>query len=434
MRTTRPYILDTLRLAAPVAVARLGVIGLSLADVIVVGQFAPDELAHQALALAPVGVVVVTAIGLLTGVQVCAARVIGAGHEAAAGAVLRRGLVLALIAGGGASIALWLLGARVFTTFGVDTGLAASAAKVMAVLALSAPLHLVYVAGAYFLEALKRPLASSFIMWGGNGVNLALNFLWVPEHGAIGSAWATVCARLMLATAILAWIWYLRDGARYGVRARGAGPSYRELLGVGGAAAVSQAVEAGAFSAMTVVAARVSDAAVSGYQIILNVCAVVFMLAMGVAAACTVLVAEAVGRGARHEATRAGWTGLGVVLALMLGAACALLVAPQAIARIYTADAALGALVASVMWIAAIAVVPDGAQVVASAGLRARGDNWFPTASHVFAYALIMPALGYWLGERLGMGVAGLIWAIMIASFASIGVLLARWMWLTRRT
>lgn len=79
------------------------------------------------------------------------------------------------------------------------------------------------------------------------------------------------------------------------------------------------------------------------------------------------------------------------------------------------------------MWLCALVLHPDGAQVVAASALRARGDNWFPTWSHIFAYAVVMPVLGFWLAERQGMGVAGLIWAIFWASVASALVLLLRW-------
>jgi MATE family multidrug resistance protein len=64
--------------------------------------------------------------------------------------------------------------------------------------------------------------------------------------------------------------------------------------------------------------------------------------------------------------------------------------------------------------------------------LRARGDNWFPTFSHIAAYAVVMPVLGYWLAEREGMGVAGLILAIFWASVLSAVVLVARWGFLAR--
>jgi MATE family multidrug resistance protein len=411
----------------------LGIIGMALVDVIVVGQLAPDELPHQALGWAPTAVFLVAAIGLLQGVQVLAARALGEKNMHGAGVALQRGLVLALIAGAVSAALMWVAGAQLFTTFGIDAALATPSAKVMAVLAVSIPLHLIYIAATYFLEAIKKPGISTAVMWVANIVNLALNLWWVPDFGAVGSAWATVGARVFLAVAILACIWFLRDGAVYGVRKLGLpGPSYRALLGVGVAAAVSQAVEAGAFSAMTVIAGRIGAEVVSAYQILLNIMAFVFMIALGMGAATAVLVSEAIGRGAPRDAARAGWTGLWLNTIAMLIAAVLILVFAAQIGRAYTADLGLAGLIASLMWVCALALTPDGGQVVAASALRARGDNWFPTFSHILAYAVAMPLLGFWLAEREGMGVAGLVLAIFWSSVISVAILITRWWALSR--
>src|SRR5437868_6617618 len=82
------------------------------------------------------------------------------------------------------------------------------------VLAPSVPLHVIYVAGAYFLEAIKRPTISTMAMWSANVVNLVLVLVLVPKHGAVGAAWATVGARAFLAASTVGWI-LLREGNRY---------------------------------------------------------------------------------------------------------------------------------------------------------------------------------------------------------------------------
>lgn len=435
MTAPRPYVVDTLRLAGPVALARLGIIGMGLADVVVVGQLAPDELPHQALGWAPTAVFLVAAIGLLQGVQVLAARAIGEKNLAGAGVALRRGLMLALIAGLLSAAAMWAVGANLFSVFGVEPELVAPSNAVMMILALSVPLHLLYVAATFFLEAIKKPGVSTLIMWLANGVNLALNLWWVPEHGAVGSAWATVAARVFLAGVILCWVFFLmRERVKYGVSASADqnGPSYRALLAVGVAAAVSQAVEAGAFSAMTVIAGRIGAEVVSAYQIMLNLLALIFMIALGFGAAAAVLVSEAKGREAPRDAARAGWTGIALNAMAMALAGAAVLAFAAPIGRAYTADLALAATLASLMWVGALVLVPDGTQVVTASALRARGDNWFPTGSHIFAYAIVMPIIGYWLAERQGMGVEGLLMAIFWASVASAIVLLLRWWALAR--
>lgn len=405
---------------------------MGVVDVMVVGQIVPSQLPHQALGWAPIGVLLVTGIGLLTGVQVLAARALGAGTPAEAGGAWRRGLVVSGVAGALAVGLVWLLGARVFTAFGIAPELAAPSAAVARILALSVPLHFVYVTSAFFLESVQKPLASTLVMWGCNAANLGLNLALVPSYGAEGSAWATVGARLCLAAGLVIWVLRSADLARFGVRERSRGPSYGALLRVGGAAAVSHAAESGAFSGMTLVAGRIGGDAVSTYQILLNLLAIVFMVSLGFSSATAVLTSEAVGRKAPADAARASFVGLALNSAFMLVSALILYVFAGAIGRAYTADLEVAAGVAALMWLVALILPPDGGQVVAASALRARGDNWFPTASHLLSYALVMPALGLWLGEWRGQGVTGLMLAILGASWLSCTALCVR-LWRLRR-
>jgi multidrug resistance protein, MATE family len=426
------FVPKLLRLAWPVTLARLGIMGMGLCDVIVVGQLAPDELADQALGWAYTGVALVTGIGLLTGVQVLASRALGAGRPEAAGGALQRGLGVAAISGALCVAAMWLGGPSMFSAFGIAPELAVPAAAVMRVLALSIPLHFVYVVAAFFLESIQRPMASTVVMGLANLLNLVMNLWLVPEHGAIGSAWATVVARAFLAGTLLVWVFALPDARRFGLRQRAHGPSYREFLGVGFAAAVSQAAEAGAFNLMTLFAGRIGAQAVAAYQILLNISAVVFMLALGLSSATMVITSEAIGRDAPRDAARASWTGIGLNCVLMLAVGLGLALAPDTIASAYTADATLVATIAGLLPLVAALILPDGGQGVASAGLRAHRDNWFPTVSHLAAYALLMPGLAWLLGEHLSMGVRGLMYAILWASVFSFGVLGVRLWQLTR--
>jgi MATE family multidrug resistance protein len=429
----RALVPKLLRLAWPVTLARLGIMGMGLCDVMVVGQLAPTELPHQALGWAPTGVLLVTGVGLLTGVPVLAARGIGAGQATMAGGAWQRGLVVSAIGGALATLLIWVAGARIFTLFGISPELAEPSAAVMRILALSVPLHLIYVATSFLVESMQRPMASTIVMWAANLLNLGLNLLWVPAHGAIGSAWATCGARAFLVVALGAWVLCMPDAQRFGLRTRVSAPSYRSFFGVGSAAALSQAAEASAFSGMTILAARSGGQAVASYQILLNILAVVFMVSLGFSTATTVLTSDGVGRKSPRDAARASWTGFLLNTGMMLMIALGLMLFAGPIARAYTADLSIASLVASLMPLAAAALSPDGGQVVIAASLRAHGDNWFPTASHVLAYAFIMPTLAVTLCEIMGMGVTGLMHAIVWSSLLSVSVLGARLWTLTRR-
>lgn len=412
-----------LRLAWPVALARLGIVGMGVVDVMVVGQFAPAELPYQALGWAPVNVLTVASIGLLTAVQVLAARALGAGRPVEAGAAWRRGLVLSLGASAAAALLVFLAGEQLLTTFGIATELARPSLRVTRILILSLPLQLMYVTSALFLESIQRPMAATVAMWVANVVNLVLNLLLVPKLGAEGSAWCTVVARFCLGALMLVWVWRLREAEALGVRRRATAPGYGSLLRVGAAAAISNAAEAGAFSGMTILAGRQGADAVSSYQIMLNLLSLVFMVCLGLASATAVLTSEAVGRHSAVDATRASFGGVLLGAAFMLLAALVLLVFPGPLSRTYTANLELAAMVSGLLWLAAAIMPPDGAQVVAAAALRARGDNWFPTGSHLVAYVAVMPALGYWLSELRGGGVSGLLLAIFWSSVLSCTIL-----------
>jgi MATE family multidrug resistance protein len=65
--------------------------------------------------------------------------------------------------------------------------------------------------------------------------------------------------------------------------------------------------------------------------------------------------------------------------------------------------------------------------------LRARGDVWVPSYTHLLSYVVIMAPLAWWLAIPMALGVNGIIWAIVIATFISCGLLLGRFWMLSRR-
>jgi len=429
----RKLALRLLSLAWPVALARLGIMGMGVVDAIVVGQLAPDELPHQALGWAPTGVLLVTSVGLLTGVQVLVARSLGADQPEHAGGALQCGLIVSLVSGALANALALAIGEHAFAPFGVAPELVAPAARVMRVLMFSVPAHLVYTACAFFVEGIERPLVSTWFMTAANVVNLVMNLWLVPRYGAIGSAWATVCARTFLAIGLLAWIFGQKDAARLGLRRFSVGAGFRAFFGIGFAAALSQAAEASAFSGMTLLAGRLGGQAVSAYQIMLNLLALVFMVSLGLATATAVLASQASGRRLPREAATVSWIGLAVNTAIMLAVSVLLLGFVDAIARAYTSATDVALLVVSLMPLVASAIIVDGGQTVVASALRAQRDNWMPTASHLLAYALVMPGLALFFSESRGLGVRGLLLAINWASALSVAVLMVRLRVVTQR-
>lgn len=432
---------ELLRLAGPVIAARLGIMVMGLTDSIVVGRFSAQELGYHALGWAPTSILLTSGVGLLLGVQVLTAQAVGEGRRDAAGAILRRGVVYALQIGVGGAVLLYVLGPMFLQELRLEPDLAAGASRTLKVFALSLPPYLVSVACAFFLEALARPVPGMVIMWAANALNLALNLLLVPglfglpPLGAVGSAWATFGARLGLMALSLAYIARMPEARALGVFARP--PRDRaaeeEQRRIGYAAGASYAIEVGAFAGMNLVAGWLGGLAVAAYAIVLNVTAVIFMIPLGLASATAVLVGRAYGARRRDEVVRAGLLGLGVCT--VVAAVIALLVWPLAplITAAYTTEPALLGLAAGALALCTVFFVVDALQVVAAQALRARGDVWLPTAMHLFSYGVIMIPLGWGLAHPAGLGLHGIIWGIIVASFISAALLVGRFAWLSRR-
>lgn len=430
---------DLVQLAWPVVMARLGVMTMGLTDAIVVGNFASRELAYHSLAWAPTSVVLTTAVGLMMGVQVMAARMLGEGRPHDVGAVLRRGVAFALQIGLGSALLLILLGPLGLGVAGLEEGLAEGASPALIVFSLSLPFYLLSATAQLFIEALGKPKMSMAAIWVANVVNLALNLLLVPDlmglgvNGAVASAWATFGARAALAAFLLIYILRLPEARALGIftKPRPDPVATREQLKIGAGAGSSYFIEVAAFAAMTLFAGRLGANETAAWAVVINVSAIVFMVPMGLASATAVLVGRAYGASDGRGVLRAGLVGVGVVSAVTLLIALVVWPGAGAVVGAYGRDPALMAIAVPALILATLFFVADGIQVVAASANRAAGDVWWPTIMHFTAYGAIMMPLGWWLAPTLG--VDGLVWAVIVASLVSATLLTGRFVRIARR-
>jgi MATE family multidrug resistance protein len=425
---------ELLRLALPTVAMRSGALLMLMADIVMLGHASSRELAFYSLAQGPLTTLLLTALGLIMGTLVVTSQLNGAGCESRCGGVWRRSVPYSLAIGFAVAL-LCCAGPTPFRWMGQDEDLAQGAATVMRVIGLGVPGYLGYLASAYFLEGLKRPWPGTWLMVAGNLLNVVLNAWWIPDFGAVGAAWATTAARWFLCLAAAAWVWGMRDHARFGVRRPGrrdrAGWALQRRLGY--AAGVSIGVEAFAFSSLNLMAGWFGAESLAAYAIGINLLGIIFMIALGVGSATGVRVGHAVGRKNFHDAEAAGWTGLGLDVLLSLPIVGAFLSWPEDAAALYTSDPAVAAVAAVLVGWTALILPFDGAQAVMSNALRGRGETWVPMLLQSAAYLGVMMPLAWWLSTRQGLEAPGLFAAMAAGSVVSAGALSARFRWLALR-
>lgn len=430
-----------LGLSGPVVISRLGIMAMGLCDTVVVGRYSAQELGYHALAWAPTSVILTFAIGLLTGVNVMTARRIGEGRRDLTGAVLRRGLVYSFWIGLVSMIVLIAGGPAFMHAIGLERDLADGASRVLVIFALSLPFYGLAVTASMWLEGQSRPGPGAWAMWAANVVNLGLLLLLVPGTfglpalGAVGGAWATTGARAFLVIAMLAFIARMPEARALGVFSKPERdrPAEIEQRRIGYGAGASNFFEVASFAGMNIIAGWIGGLAVAAFAITLNVASIIFMVPLGLATGAAVLVGKAYGARDLAAVNRACLVSVGVAAAF--GLIVSLIVWPTAalIAQGYTKDAATIALAAPALILCCLFFLPDAIQVIVAQSLRARGDVWVPTYTHLFSYIVIMSPLAWWLAIPMKLGVNGIIWAIIIATLVSCGLLLGRFRMLSRR-
>ena len=430
--TLRIHLRETMRLAFPVMLARLGVLTIITMDTAMSGHASGEDLAWYSVAIAPQIPLMLVGIGLLMGSIVMTAQAVGAGHPQRCGAIWRTALAHAAVVGA-VMAAACAFGEWFLLATGQPADIAVGGGRVLAALGYGLPGVLLYVATSFFLEGIGRPVPGMVIIIGANIVNVVLNWLLIfghggfPAMGAEGAAIASSIVRWCMFAAAAVYVLRFVSRRRFGIAAA-ADPAERlgpRMRRIGFPMGIAHGLEASAFAVMTLFAGLLGAAVVGGYSIPMNLLALAFMGAIGLSTAASVRVGNAVGRGDRAGVRWSGWVAVGVATVYLAAFAMVFALIPGGLATLYTADAAVLAIAVPTILVGAIAAIPDGVQGVLMGALRGASDVWPATFLYVFSFWVVMVPLGYWLAIPQGLGAPGLMAAVVAG--ASVAALLLGW-------
>jgi len=437
----RSHVAETIRLAVPVVITRAGVMVMGSVDTAMLGRTQVDQVAFYGISIAPFVVIIVAGIGLMFGTVVATSHAAGRGAHAECGAIWRRSLPYALLLGI-LGFAVCQGGEWLFTLTGQPATIAEGGGRVIAILGIGMPGTLLYCTTAFFLEGLRRPIPAMFVMIFANLLNVLLNWMFIfghggfPAMGAEGAAWSTASVRLFMAAVMMAYVWWMPGRDRYAVR----GPIERHWWREGRvqrrygyAASAGFVIEESALAVISFFAGVLGALPLAAYTIQNIAFAFVYMAGLGVASATGVRVGIAHGAGDWSNRAMAGWTGLGLVTAMLGGLALVFLLKPEWIAVIFTDDPVLAAAAAPLIALSAVAILSDGARVVMSSALRGAAQVWAPPLIEAVAYYPVMLPLAGVLAFTLALGARGLVVAIVAASIVSAVLMILRFRVVTRR-
>ena len=434
-----------LRIALPLVLAEIGWMLMGLVDTMMVGRLPSAAVAMSAVALAQIlfNTVAFGLAGILLGLDTVISQAHGAGKLDEANRWLIHGLILA--AAVSAFLTLFFsLAPLGMTRISTDPAVLRGAVGTLRALTPGTLPLLLYFTLRRYLQAFNHVRLIAYALLSANLINILFDWILIYSHdwrvgglhlswgglGVIGSGLATTLARLYLAAFLAIGVLHVDRRHVYGLRSvslRAEAHLLKRLLQLGLPAGATILVEIAIFAVVTFLISTLGPVALAGHEIALNVISFTFMIPLGISAAASVRVGQAIGRQSPAEARAAGWTALTLAALVMLAAAAMYLAIPHAIARIFTPDPAVIAATVPLFAIAALFQLCDGVQVTAMGALRGAGDTHSGLITHLCCYWLLGLPTGLYLGFHRHLGARGLWFGLSLALILAGCTLLFRW-------
>lgn len=450
MRRSQAFAADARRIASlawPVFVGQVAVIGFATIDTALVARLSATDLAALAVGGAVYMSIFIGLMGMLLAIGPIAGQLFGARRLDEAGHQLWQSMWIALALAVPA-IAVLAFPGPVLALAGPAAPVAAKVREYLQALAFAVPASLAFTVFRGFNIAVSRPLAVMVLQLGGLALKVPLAAalihgapaLGLTGHGVQGCGWSTAIAMWLQALAALALLrtdpFYQRFHLGRAGNVQPHAASLRALAHLGVPMGLSMMVEVTGFTLMAIFIARVSETAVAGHQIAVNLVSMMFMMPLALAQGTSTLVAQAIGAGTLDAARRLGWNGTYLALAIALAMGSAIYLARAEVIGLYTGNAVIAAAALPLLAWVALFHTADAAQTMVAFVLRAWRIATLPTVIYVVALwgvglgggyvlafdpwqawpATLHGARGYWIAATAGLLVAAVALTALLAT------------------
>lgn len=410
--------------------SQMGHILVSLADSLMVGRLGAVPLASVSLAISIISVILLFGIGVSYGLTPLVAAADGEGDTRKSASVLKHGILLNLVVGV-ILLALTLGAAEVLPYFGQEEAVLNGALPYLRILAYGMFPLMIFQTFRQFAEGLSYTKQSMFISISANVLNVCLNYVFIfgklgfPAMGLFGAGLATLISRIVMAISMAGFILLSRRFISYRIHMSSitlTKKSFRQILRIGIPSGLQYIFEVGAFSAAAIMVGWTGAVALAAHQIALNLSAITYMTATGIAAAATIRVGNQLGRKDIFTLRRAGMTCF-MMAGIFMGV-CAIIFTfgNKILPTFYINDIEVIQYASTLLIIAAFFQISDGIQAVGLGVLRGLADVKVPTYVTMVAFWFMSIPIGYVLGIVFDYGARG-IWIGLLTGLSVAAVL-----------
>ena len=416
------------RHAATVLVGQLAVMTFGVADTMIAGRYSDTALAALSVGSAIYISVYVSLIGIVQALLPIWAEMLGAGKQTEIGRSLRQSLYLCAFITLAGMTALLFPGA-LLRWAQVPASMLAEVQNYLTVLAFAFAPSILFRLYSTFNQSLGKPLLVTWLQVGALAVKIPLS-IWlvaggagIEPMGAVGCAWATLVVNYLLA--FLAFVMLLKQSLYRAYKIwqpmeRPDWPAIGHFARLGLPGGLAYLVEVTSFTLMALFIARLGVEASASHQIAASMAAVLYMLPLSMAIACSARVSFWLGAGKPELAKRVVLLGLKLTAFISIALAASLFIASNYVASLYSSNPAIITIAASLLGWVAFYHLADSAQAVCAFLLRCYGV----TVAPLVLYGVLLWGLGLYGGYQLSYtGLAGFAARREPASFWAVSTL-----------
>ncbi len=442
MRPPKPFASDIqaiLRLAAPLILGQMAVVGMTVTDIYVAGQVNADTLAALQLGGSIWSMINLLVIGIMIANSPIIGNYWGSRQLDKVRDQFQQALWLALPIGL-VVIAAVLIGIIALGMLDISDNVYNIAAGYLTPFVITGFMFPAFFAFRTTFEGMgdTRPVlifnSAAFILNGILDYILVFGHFGFPALGGVGAAWATVVVMAFLLTCMAGYGRYAKTLRSVDLYSNISGPrlsSHLEMLRLGIPIALNIAAEFSFFAIIPFMIAHLGAEVVGAHAIAINIDSVAFMIPLGIAQALTIKVSHAQGRQNPTVARNLCIVGFKLVITLGLIVSALKVIFRQDLANLFSANSEVQLLAANLFLFAAVLGLFDCLQMACSGALRGYKDTRVPLVIQVTAFWIIAFPIAYSLaltdywGDPLG--VYGFWIGTVIAASIAAASLLVRW-------
>lgn len=423
------------KLAAPVSLAQLSLVGMSATDVLIAGQAGTNDLAGLSVGANAWNMVILFFMGIGFATQPLIAKRFGAGDEVGLKHQLQQSIWLCFALGIIAMLAVWIMAWLLSFVDYEPELLRVGIGYLLAISLCAIPMTLIpAVRGT--LEGMSLTREVFLVNFAAFLLNIPLDYILVnglygmPQLGGVGCAWATVILMWLaffVNVLILKWHPKLKSRALLAEFQKPYKPTIISTVRMGVPIGLSIAIELGMFAGAGLMIAKFGAVASGAHSVAIIVASLSFMLYTGLGQGVTIRASQFLGA----NKPDAAWYTIKVGTVFNLVVACVFcacfVLFNEPLVRLFSDDPQVIELAVILLYFGAAFQIVDCLQVAVICALRAYHETASPPKYQLIAF--------WGIGLPLGIGLSFYnwiptingpqgMWVAMLVSLTLVSVLL----------